>query len=82
MIGALKLKRLKDDRSLWPPYYLVPVVRHEALEANPKIADVLNRVNALLDDATITELNYKVDGEKKEPKNVARDFLKAKGVVK
>jgi len=82
MIGALKLKRLKDDKSLWPPYYLVPVVRRETLDANPKIADVLNRVNALLDDATITELNYKVDGQKKEPKDVARDFLKAKGVVK
>jgi len=27
-------------------------------------------------------MNYKVDGEKLEPKDVARDFLKAKGVVK
>lgn len=82
MIGALKLKRLKDDKSLWPPYYLVPVVRRETLDANPKMAEVLNRVSAMLDDATITDLNYKVDGEKKEPKDVARDFLRAKGVVK
>jgi osmoprotectant transport system substrate-binding protein len=36
----------------------------------------------MLDDATMAELNYKVDGEKLEPKDVARDFLKAKGVVK
>ena len=57
-------------------------MRKDALDANPKIADVLNRVSALLDDATMAELNYKVDGEKMEPKDVAHDFLKAKGVVK
>jgi osmoprotectant transport system substrate-binding protein len=82
MISAMKLRRLKDDKNLWPPYYIVPVVRKDALDANPKIADVLNRVSALLDDATMAELNYKVDGEKMEPKDVAHDFLKAKGVVK
>ena len=82
MIGALKLKRLRDDRNLWPPYYLAPVVRRDALDANPKIADVLNRVSALLDEATMTEMNYKVDGEKEEPKDVARAFLKARGVVR
>jgi osmoprotectant transport system substrate-binding protein len=82
MISAMKLKRLKDDKNLWPPYFIVPVVRKEALDANPKMADVLNRVNGLLDDATMAELNYQVDGEKMEPKDVAHDFLKAKGVVK
>ena len=81
MISALKLKRLKDDKNLWPPYYLAPVVRKDALDANPKIAEVLNSVSAMLDEATMAELNYKVDGEKQEPKDVARAFLKSKGVV-
>jgi osmoprotectant transport system substrate-binding protein len=71
MISALKLKRLTDDKNLWPPYYLTPVVRKDALDANPKMADVLNRVSALLDEAAITEMNYKVDGEKEEPRDVA-----------
>ena len=82
MISAMKLARLKDDQNLWPPYYVVPVVRKDALDANPKISGVLNRVSALLDETTVAEMNYKVDGEKMEPKDVARDFLKAKGVVK
>jgi osmoprotectant transport system substrate-binding protein len=82
MIAAMKLKRLKDDKNLWPPYYVVPVVRKEVLDANPKIAEVLNRTSAMLDEATMAEMNYKVDGEKMEPKDVAHDFLKAKGVVK
>ena len=82
MISALKLKRLKDDKNLWPPYYVVPVVRKDALDANPKIADVLNRVSATLAEAQMAEMNYKVDGEKMEPKDVARDFLTAKGIAK
>jgi osmoprotectant transport system substrate-binding protein len=82
MISAMKLKRLADDRNLWPPYYVVPVVRRDALDANPKLADVLNRVSALLDDASMADMNFKVDGDKMEPRDVARDFLKAKGVVR
>ena len=82
MISALKLKRLRDDKSLWPPYYVVPVVRKEVLDANPKIAEVLNKVSTLLDEATMAQMNLQVDGEKLEPKDVARDFLKAKGLVK
>ena len=82
MISALKLKRLKDDRNLWPPYYVVPVVRTEVLAANPKMADVLNRVSATLDESVMAEMNYKVDGEKMEPRDVAHDFLKTKGIVR
>ena len=82
MIAALKLKRLKDDKGLWPPYYLAPVVRKEVLDANPKIADILNQVSAQLTETNMAEMNYKVDAEKEEPKDVARAFLKAKGIVK
>src|SRR5207237_572376 len=75
MISALKLKRLQDDKNLWPPYYLVPVVRKEALDANPKIAEVLNRVSSTLDEAQMAEMNYKVDNEQAEPRDHRRgDF--------
>ena len=81
MISALKLKRLKDDKNLWPPYYVVPVVRNAALAANPRMADMLNRVSATLSESAMAEMNYKVDGEKMEPRDVAHDYLKAKGIV-
>ncbi|TMG97929.1 MAG: glycine/betaine ABC transporter substrate-binding protein, partial [Betaproteobacteria bacterium] len=82
MISAMKLTRLKDDKNLWPPYFVVPVVRKEVLDANPKVAEVLNRISAMLDETTVADMNYRIDGEKMEPKDVAHDFLKAKGVVK
>ena len=82
MISALKLKRLRDDKNLWPPYYLAPVVRKDALDANPKIAEVLNQVSAMLNESVMAEMNYKVDADKQEPKDVARAFLMSKGVVR
>jgi len=82
MIAAMKLKRLKDDKALWPPYFIAPVVRKEALDANPKIGEVVNKVSALLDEASMAAMNYQVDGEKMEARDVAHDFLKAKGLVK
>ena len=82
MIAALKLKRLKDDKTLWPPYFVVPVVRKAALDANPKVGEVLNRVSALLDEASMAALNFEVDGDKQEPRDVAHNFLKAKGLLK
>lgn len=80
-IYANKFVLLKDDKNLWPPYHVAPVVRQEVLDANPKIAEVLNEVNALLDDTTMSELNYQVDAEREEPRDVAEDFLKAKGLI-
>lgn len=71
-----------DDISFWPPYNLVPVVRADILEKEPKIADILNPISAVLDNATMQSLNAQVDLEQKEYKEVASAFLKEKGFVR
>ncbi|PSH64928.1 ABC transporter [Phyllobacterium brassicacearum] len=71
---------LDDDKHLFPPYYLVPVVRQDALAKNPKIAEVLNKVSPLLTNEIMRDLNAAVERDKKEPKEVAEEFLKAKGI--
>lgn len=68
---------LVDDKQMWPPYYLAPVVRNNVLEANPGIADVLNGVSASLDTETITRLNAKVDVDKMEYEEVAKEYWDA-----
>lgn len=65
---------LEDDKSVWPPYNIAPVVRGEVLEAHEDIADILNKINAQIDTKTITKLNAQVDVEKKEYEEVAKDF--------
>lgn len=65
---------LEDDKHVWPPYNLAPVVRKQVLDKNPKIATVLNKVSALIDTQTITKLNAKVDVDKQEYEDVAKQF--------
>ena len=79
-IAAEKFAALDDDKKLFPPYYLTPVVRLE-IASNPKIVETLERVGAAIDNPTMQELNRQVEVEKKEPKQVAAAFLKAKGLV-
>jgi osmoprotectant transport system substrate-binding protein len=79
-IAAEKFTALEDDKGLFPPYYLAPVVRMEVAN-NPKVVETLERVGALLDNPTMQELNRQVEVDKKEPRQVAAEFLKAKGVI-
>jgi osmoprotectant transport system substrate-binding protein len=81
-IAAEKFTALDDDKGLFPPYYLAPVVRLDTVAADQKIVETLERVGALLDNPTMQELNRQVEVDKKEPRRVASDFLKAKGVVR
>ncbi len=80
-IAAEKFAALKDDKGLFPPYYLAPVVRLE-IAANPKIVEALDKVDALIDNPTMQELNRQVEVDKKEPRQVAAAFLKAKGAIR
>jgi len=68
---------LEDDKHVWPPYNLAPVVSQSVLTANPKIETVLNKVSALIDSKSIIALNAKVDVDKQEYKTVAADFFKS-----
>jgi osmoprotectant transport system substrate-binding protein len=79
-ISAGKFISLADDKGLFPPYYLAPAIRQAAL--NPKVEEAVNKVSALLDNATMQTLNAEVEVKKEEPKDVAKAFLKAKGVIK
>ncbi|QYK67390.1 glycine betaine ABC transporter substrate-binding protein [Paenibacillus sp. S02] len=65
---------LEDDKQVWPPYNLAPVVRDNVLDTNPEIAEVINKVSAALDTETVTALNAKVDVDKKEYEDVAKEF--------
>ena len=79
-IADNKLVILDDDKHLFPPYYLVPVVRQDALAKNPKIAEVLNKISPLLNTDNMRGLNAKVDRDKEEPADVAAEFLKSQGL--
>lgn len=81
-ISGLDLVLLEDDKSLWPPYHVAPVVRADTLNDNPGIADALNPIAPLLTDEVMSGLNWQVDGpDGLEPDEVARTFLEEQGLI-
>ncbi|MFT9077349.1 glycine betaine ABC transporter substrate-binding protein [Ethanoligenens sp.] len=77
-----RLVLLKDDKNFWPPYYVCPVIRSSLVSKDPQIATVLNQVSAKLNSSTMQKLNAEVDIQKKKYQTVAKDFLKAQGLIK
>ena len=80
-VPAFNFVVLKDDKGYFPAYAMTPVVRKQTLDANPKLADILNSLSAKLDDATMSRLNASVDVEKKTVEDVAQTFLKKEGLI-
>jgi osmoprotectant transport system substrate-binding protein len=80
-IAAFDLLVLEDDKGMFPPYQVAPVARQEALDANPAIAEALNKLAPYLTDEVMRRLNYEVSGEQREPADVAREFLQSEGLI-
>ncbi len=81
-IAANDLVLLKDDKGLYPPYQVAPVIRQAVLTEHADIADILNKVAPLLTDATMQKLNNEVSGNKREPADVAKEFLTTEKLIK
>ncbi|MDL2406937.1 glycine betaine ABC transporter substrate-binding protein [Rhizobium calliandrae] len=70
---------MEDNKHLFPPYYLVPFVRQDAVAKDPMIAKVLDKVDPLLTSERMRELNAEVDRDEEEPADVAAKFLSENG---
>ncbi len=76
-LKANNLVVLEDDKHVFPPDAVAPVVRKAALGAAPALAQPLNKLAPLLTNDVMQNLNLQVDGpQKRDPADVARDFLK------
>lgn len=74
LVNTKEFTLLEDDKHVWPPYNLAPVIRDNVLKTHPDIANIINKVSSKLDTKTVTALNAKVDVEKEDYKKVAKDF--------
>lgn len=82
LLKKYDLKVILDDKNFFPSYFATTLVREETLKKYPELESVLNVLQGKISDAEMTQMNYLVEGEKKDPKDVAVQFLKAKGLVK
>ena len=80
LIPALDLYVLEDDKHYFPPYEAVPVVREETLAKYPQVMPALEQLDGKISDQEMRQLNYEVDGRKRDVKEVVTEFLRSKGL--
>jgi glycine betaine/choline ABC-type transport system substrate-binding protein len=75
LIEALGLVSLEDDRQYFPVYDAVPVARASLLLQHPEVAEAVRHLEGRISAVAMQRMNYAVDGEKRDPAEVARAFL-------
>ena len=81
-IGRFDLAILKDDRLFFPPYQAVPIVRQQTLQKHPELREVFQQLSGKISEAEMRRLNFQVEGEGRDVKQVVQQFLQTKGLKK
>ena len=81
LIPALDLFALEDDRHYFPPYEAVAVVRQQTLQLHPEVAQALAELAGKVSDREMQQLNYAVDGQHRDVKEVVGQFLRDKKLL-
>ncbi|MCG0276371.1 MAG: glycine/betaine ABC transporter substrate-binding protein [Thermosediminibacteraceae bacterium] len=81
LLVRYNLKILEDDKRFFPPYHAAVLIRQDTLDKYPELEDVLNKLANKISNEEMQKLNYKVDGEGKDPSEVSKEFLKEKGLI-
>jgi osmoprotectant transport system substrate-binding protein len=80
LIPTLDLFVLEDDLHYFPPYEAVPVMRQDMLARHPEVGQALDALAGKISDDDMRRLNYAVDGEHRDVKDVVREFRRGKGL--
>ncbi len=73
---------LEDDKQFYPSYLCGNIVRSEVLEEHPELSEVFEKVTGIISDSDMAQMNYQVETEGQEPRDVAEEFLAARGLLK
>lgn len=81
LIPVFDLFVLEDDRHYFPPYEAVAVMRQQTLRQHPEVAQAIADLGGKISDDEMRKLNYALDGRRRDVTDVAREFLRSKGLV-
>lgn len=82
LLKKFNLKILEDDKKFFPLYNGIPLMRGEVYKKYPEVKTLIEKLGEVLTNEEMTELNYKVDEEGRQPEEVAKEFLKEKNLIK
>lgn len=72
---------LADDKGFFPSYLCGNVVRNEVLSDHPELEEIFAKLTDTITDADMAAMNYAVETEGAEPRDVAMDFLRDHGLL-
>jgi len=73
---------LEDDRHYFPPYEAVAVIRQQTLQQHPEVGEAIAELAGEISDQEMQKLNYALDGQHRDAKEVAQEFLRSKGLIR
>lgn len=72
---------LEDDKQFFPSYRCGNVVRSQVLKEHPELEAVLNKLTDTITDNDMAEMNYAVESEGQDPRNIAEQFLQEQNLL-
>ena len=80
LLSARDLVTLADDKHYFPPYEAVPVIRSETEYRHPEVRAAIAELAGKISDEEMQKMNFAVDGQHRDAADVAREFLRSKGL--
>lgn len=80
-LAANNLVLLTDDNVFFETFDAGTIVRKDTLEKYPELQGILEKMNGLISEEEMQQMNYEVEVNGKEDKEVARQFLEEKGLL-
>lgn len=81
-LETYQLTVLEDDKTLFPPYQGAPLMRESTLEKYPELETILQQLAGKVTDDEMRKMNYEVNVNDANPREVARNFLQQQGLLK
>lgn len=81
-LKKFKMVVLQDNKNYFPSYFAATLIRQETINKYPELQKVVSRLDNAINNQEMTEMNYLVEVQKKQPQKVALEFLKRKGLLK
>lgn len=72
---------LKDDQQLFPPYQGAPLLKEETLKKYPELKKCLQPLVGKITEAEMSDMNYQVNVQQKDPATVAHEYLVTHGML-
>lgn len=79
-IAKFNLVNLQDDKHFFPPYYCAPIMKQSFIDADPEVAEALEKLKGLWTDENMQQYNLLVD-EGGDLQQVATQMLTDAGLI-